>query len=162
MTESLWDLTFNKISEKSTENLISIIREQTVTLKNDTNGKIKAKFGEIKDVSIGSTVGRLALSLKKEIVEGEDTASLKNGNADFKDKRYGFEIFNEEYKFRIFEISISLEYPVVIILDEGVADYMDIGSNEINIESDEHLKQVLKEIFTSKKVKSILAKLLTD
>ena len=63
MTESLWDLTFNKISEKSTENLISIIREQTVTLKNDTNGKIKAKFGEIKDVSIGSTVGRPSVSL---------------------------------------------------------------------------------------------------
>ena len=102
------------------------------------------------------------LSVLKSEYPNRLAERYKLGNADFKDKRYGFEIFNEEYKFRIFEISISLEYPVVIILDEGVADYMDIGSNEINIESDEHLKQVLKEIFTSKKVKSILAKLLTD
>lgn len=169
MNNNLWDIPTLNHNDNSTENVVILIKEQTDFLKQITNSKVYAKFGKIKNVGLGHSIAAIALKTSdREIIEGENTDELEDANSLYKAQRYGFELYNSNYKFRIFELVLSPLYPIKLIADEGVAQEIkenclytfSSSRNYIEIKSDEELIEYLKIIFTSRKVKFIIQKML--
>lgn len=85
------------------------------------------------------------------------------------DKRYGFEICTEKYRFRLFELRMTPIYPVEIIIDEGICK--NIGKtlariaipmekfNHFIINDEETFCDVLENILQDKKVHYIIDEL---
>ena len=167
MNSNLWQLNNeNEINE--TDNVVSIIKEQAAYLKDITNGAVKAKFGKIKTVGIAETLAALSAATKgKEVVEGDNTSELSDANSLYMSTRYGFEIFNLEYKFRIFELVLSPSYPISIIPDEDISkELVEEGSRiiinktKISVKSDDELLNSLAQLFSSRKVRFIIQKMI--
>lgn len=165
---NLWDIPSADTFEDTTDNIKGILKRQAEYLKNGTNGKVKAKFNKIVDLKSGLSSVIAALSWSK--TEDDEINNLQNANELYSSQRYGFEIYNDSFKFRIFEMNLSPLYPVSIYLDEGVLEDsgatllgMSIQSgkyaNEFKVTSDNELKECLQIVFSSKKVKYILYRL---
>lgn len=151
----------------STENVIEIMRQQGRHLKEGTKGKVFGKFSKIK--SVMDNIGGLTTAISLFVSEDEETSQLADANKLYENQRYGFEIYNQAYKFRIFEITLSPLYPIIISVDEGVLEdtkgelgyYLESGNRETQyvVKSDSELLEGLKIIFSSKKVRYILYKM---
>lgn len=165
--ENLWDVPSVDILGDSTENVMVIMKQQAQYLKENTNGKVMGKFSRIKNIMVN--IAGLAATLSSEITDDNEINNLSDANNLYKSQKYGFEIYNQTYKFRIFEMSLSPLYPISVMIDEGVLeDTQDSLSNCIEkgstntafiIRSDNELLECLKIVFSSKKVKYILYKL---
>lgn len=165
--ENLWDVPSVDILGDSTENVMVIMKQQAQYLKEDTNGKVRGKFSRIKNIM--ANIAGLAATLSSEITDDNEINNLSDANNLYKSQKYGFEIYNQTYKFRIFEMSLSPLYPISVMIDEGVLeDTQESLSNCIEkgstntafiIRSDNELLECLKIVFSSKKVKYILYKL---
>lgn len=165
--ENLWDVPSVDILGDSTENVMVIMKQQAQYLKEDTNGKVMGKFSRIKNIMVN--IAGLAATLSSEITDDNEINNLSDANNLYKSQKYGFEIYNQTYKFRIFEMSLSPLYPISVMIDEGVLeDTQESLSNCIEkgstntafiIRSDNELLECLKIVFSSKKVKYILYKL---
>lgn len=165
--ENLWDVPSVDILGDSTENVMVIMKQQAQYLKENTNGKVMGKFSRIKNIMVN--IAGLAPTLSSEITDDNEINNLSDANNLYKSQKYGFEIYNQTYKFRIFEMSLSPLYPISVMIDEGVLeDTQESLSNCIEkgstntafiIRSDNELLECLKIVFSSKKVKYILYKL---
>ncbi len=165
--ENLWDVPSVDILGDSTENVMVIMKQQAQYLKENTNGKVMGKFSRIKNIMVN--IAGLAATLSSEITDDNEINNLSDANNLYKSQKYGFEIYNQTYKFRIFEMSLSPLYPISVMIDEGVLeDTQESLSNCIEkgstntafiIRSDNELLECLKIVFSSKKVKYILYKL---
>ena len=168
--DNLWDIPSDNEDLNSTDNIYDIMRDQSQYLKKNTNGRIFGKFSKIKKVNPLSTMGIVLNAFStKEILQNDDSNSLLDANELYSNQKYGFEIYNDSYKFRVFEMIISPVYPAHIIIDEGIIEniedsilsYSEKGkeANHYIIGSDDDLIGCLRLIFSSKKVKYILFKL---
>lgn len=168
--ENLWVIPSTNDEINKTDNIFEIVRQQGQYLKEHTNGKIFGKFAKIKKVSPLSTMGAVLSTLAtREVLQNDDSNALIDANDFYVDQKYGFEIYNNTYKFRVFEMIISPVYPAHIIIDEGITEYIEAElisfvekgkeANHYIFESDESLIECLRLIFSSKKVKYILYKL---
>ncbi|WP_373219149.1 TOPRIM nucleotidyl transferase/hydrolase domain-containing protein [Ruminococcus sp. 5_1_39BFAA] len=162
---------------KYTDNIHRIMEEQCKYLFQYTKGKIFAVFGEIKmDGSMFAVVSAMANAFKgvsgtvlQETVAEASTRDLIDANAMYFDKRYGFEICTEKYRFRLFELRMTPIYPVEIIVDEGICK--NIGNtlsriaipmekfNRFKISDEDTFCNVLQEILQDKKVRYIIGEL---
>ena len=161
-----------------TDNIHKIMAEQCNYLFQFTQGKIFAVFGEIKnDDSIYTIAKSMSIMFKgvsgipgsQETVAGLSTKNLIDANEMYFDKRYGFEICTEKYRFRLFELRITPIYPVKIIVDEGICK--NIGNtlarisipmekaNQFKINNEETFCNVLQAILQDKKVHYIIGEL---
>lgn len=97
------------------------------------------------------------------------TKNLIDANDMYFDEHYGFEICTEKYRYRLFELRLTLIYPVEIIVDEGICE--NIGSTlariSVPMEKFNHFKINDEEIFCNvpqcvlqdKKVRYIIGEL---
>lgn len=168
--DNLWTISSDYEELNPTDNIYEIMKQQGQYLKEITNGKIFGKFSKIKKVNSLSAIDAVLTAFStKEVLQNHDSNALEDANELYSDQKYGFEIYNTTYKFRVFEMIISPVYPAHIIIDEGVTaniedeivSFSDKGkdANHYIINSDEELLGCLRLIFSSKKVKFLLYKL---
>lgn len=163
---------------KYTEKIYEIMEEQCKYLAQYTKGKVFAVFGEIKiDGSLIAVAkamsnvfrGVAGITGLQETVAETSTKDLINANSMYYDKRYGFEICTEKYRFRLFELRMTPVYPVEIIIDEGICK--NIGKtldriagqgekhNHFTINDEAVYCDVLQYILQDKKVHYIISEL---
>lgn len=163
---------------KYTDNIHIIMEEQCKYLEEYSKGKVFAIFDEIEnDGPMFRTLVNLPDTLKnissitglQEIVGEISTKDLIDANVLYFNKRYGFEICTNKYRFRLFEIRMTPLYPVEIIVDEGIC--YNIGktlarisislekSNHFRINDEETFCNVLQNILQDKKVHYIIHEL---
>lgn len=166
--QNLWDTTAFGKFDNTTDNIIEIMREQAQYLKNGTEGKVLARFRKIKRVTTNLAEAFSALTI--DITEEQEANPLKDANSLYTSQRYGFEIYNPDYKFRVFELDLLPIYPVSVHFDEGVLEdtrsnlvlngIEDVdGKTRFVIKSDDEFMGSLRIVFSSKKIKYILYKL---
>lgn len=161
-----------------TDNIPEIMDAQCKYLFQYTKGQIFAVFGEIKiDGSMLAIAKSMANIFKSvsgvnewhETIAESSTKNLIDASDMYFDKRYGFEICTEKYRFRLFELRITPLYPVEIIIDEGICKNIEntLSSIAISMEKFNHFKiideetfcDVLKVILQNKKVRYIISEL---
>lgn len=163
---------------KYTDNIHIIMEEQSKYLFQYTNGKLFAVFGEIKVNGSMFAVARAMTNVFKgvsgiteihETVAESSTKDLIDANDMYFDKRYGFEICTEKYRFRLFELRMTPIYPVEIIVDEGICK--NVGNtlariavpmekfNHFKINDDETFGDILKVVLQDRKVRYIIGEL---
>lgn len=168
--KNLWDIPATNTEMNSTDNIFTIMKAQCTYLKDGTQNKVSGKFCKIKKINPLSTMAHVLSSIAPhEVLQNDDTANLKDANELYKNQKYGFEIYNTTYKFRIFEMLIEPTYPIHMIIDEGVVSNIENDilhcaekgtyENCYLIDSDNTLLECLKLIFSCKKVKFILYKM---
>ena len=183
--ENLWGVDSNEeFGHLSfTDNIVSIMRDQCQYLKKITNNKVFGKFARIKMVSPLISSGSLQAltefskvmaeySPQEVVGENDGTAQLKDANVLYDENRYGFEIYNHSYKFRVFELQMEPVYPVSIVLDEGInnsvkdafsnMEIKSIKDNKYLVPSDEVFMDFLRSILNSKKIKMIIYRMNND
>lgn len=178
MCESLWEFDEGFSNPKITDNINEIMKTQCNSLKEKTNGKVFAKFARIKRInpfvlaaqSMASESKLIKLSTNKEMIGDTDTTDYIDANTLYQKSKYGFEIYNKTYRFRVFELEMEPIYPLEMTLDEGISDDIrglidstmeDSVYNKYIIESEEEFLRYLKIILGSKKVKYIVNRLLS-
>lgn len=163
---------------KYTDNIHRIMEEQCKYLFQYTKGKIFAVFGEIKIDGSMHVVAKAMSNVFKgvsgitgiqETVAESSTKHLIDANDMYFDKRYGFEICTEKYRFRLFELRMTPIYPIEIIIDEGICK--NIGNklariaipmekfNHFKISDEETFCDVLQGVLQDKKVCYIIGEL---
>lgn len=183
--ENLWGVENNSELENLsfTDNIVNIMRDQCQYLKRITDNKVFAKFARIKMISpLSSSVSFQALtefskalsmySPREVIGDDIDTAQLIDANVLYDESRYGFEIYNHSYKFRVFELQMEPVYPVSIVLDEGINEsvkdtLLNMGikpteENKYSVSSDEVFMDFLRIVLNSKKIKMIVYRMSKD
>ena len=163
MKEDLWpDIIDDKLQDN---NSIRIIKEQSKFLENKTEGLVKASFKKSKYVTALEGAlkkyGEISKKLIGETVEKEEDEELLNKedfNDRFIDKEYNFTIYNANYKFRVFSLLYREEYPIYLLADAGINEELKI-EYKYTISTDEDLKELLKRILGSNKVKIIVSRM---
>ena len=164
---------------KYTTNIHNIMNEQCQYLFQYSKGKIFAIFGEVRiDGSMFRTLVNVPDMLKniasitnfQETIGEISTKDLIDVSALYSEKRYGFEICTNKYRFRLFEIWMKPLYPVEIIIDEGICKNIantlakiSVPIEEKNhymIDDEESFCNVLQIILQDKKVRYIIHELL--
>ncbi len=167
---------FGSIFDDAANNLVEenltydILQEQARLIKTKTNGLIKCTFsliehkasayGAFKTMSIlSATLAKSGISqeevLDDELVGKEDINSLT------KERSYKFELYNDNYRFRIFTFKYCELFPVYMCVDEGIREELNL-SKEIKIDSNQDLKDVFIKVFKSKKLSSIITKMMNE
>lgn len=165
---SVFDDVANNIVE---ENLTyDILQEQARLIKNKTNGLIKCTFSLIEHKSsalmpfeaisnLSETLAKSGIS-QEEILDDE-LVGKKDINSLTREHIYKFELYNDNYRFRIFKFKYSELFPVYMCVDEGIREELNLPK-EIKIDSNQDLKNVFIKIFKSKKLSSIITKMMNE
>lgn len=159
MCENLWPDFSNETIEDN--NSLDILKNQARQLSKQTNGKVKASFSKI-EYSINysgvlKALGTMASSSSE--IEDNSLKEKKDANELYKKIKYKFEIYNDNYKFRIFVLNYKSEYPLTMDIDEDILSEISYTS-EGKISNDNQLKELLTEIFSCKKVKTIIVRMI--
>ena len=164
--ESLWP----KFDDCEVEdnNSIQILRAQASALRNETKNAVNATFSKMTykagPTSAIKSLGQMMSSMSSPVYEevlDEELEEKTDVNTLFKHTKYKFEIFNNEYRFRLFVLNYSELYPISLEVDGGILEDI-LYSNNSPISSDDELKSVIKDIFSSKKVHTVVAKMLQE
>ena len=160
---SLWPNFENEGLEDN--NAITILREQAKAIKSETDGRVRATFSKIQYKSGMITTVKAFSQMAASIgvpVEDEPEEDLKDKtdiNVLFDSTRYRFEIYNSEYRFRLFILNYSELFPISLIVDEGISKEISYNNNE-SISSNSELEYILSEIFGSQKVRTVVSKMI--
>ena len=183
--ENLWGIENNAELENLsfTNNIVNIMKDQCQYLKKITGNKVFAKFARIKMISPLSSVASVLLqtefsktismySPKEAVGDDNNTVQLKDANVLYDECRYGFEVYNHSYKFRVFELQMEPVYPVSIVLDEGINEtiketLLNMGirlteDNKYSVSSDEVFMDFLRPVLNNKKIKMIIYRMSND
>lgn len=155
-----------------TDNIYEIMDEQCKYLFQYTKGKVFAVFDEIKFDNPMFEVAQSISDVYDKISGINNLMSSKNvidANSMYFDKRYGFEICTEKYRFRLFELRITPLYPIRISIDEGICKNIEEAISQIaipieknnyfQINNEEIFCKILQMILQDKKVRYIITKL---
>lgn len=176
---NLWEKALDAdIDEETTDLVIPFFRAQAEQLGSASNGKIGAVFEKtaVIDKEISHTLDYSAVAnavqVLPSLLQGKTTpqVDLKDANGLYENTSYSFEIRNNTYRFRMFELTIGPLFPIKMLVDEGIykdtqtqlANYSqpaDINSCNVLIFDYESIEKTFEELLTSKKVKYILHKL---
>lgn len=180
--DNLWGDSLEKGKLDLTDSVFDIMKQQCQYLKQKTNGRVLGKFSRIKKVTtpvapsmttaLETFISKTGTMGVTEVMEEDDMVKRQNADVLYREQKYGFEIYNNIYRFRIFEVSISPVYPIKLLLDEEIEEEISdsLGSFYWNDQSGEYLQvkneqallKCLKLIFTSKKVRFILYRMLQN
>ena len=163
--ESLWP----KFEEQELEqnNSIQILREQARAIKSETNGVVRATFSKMNYIHIPGatnalkTMGQVldAISPRYEEELEEELADKTDVNDLYSITKYKFELYNDEYRFRLFVLKHREMFPISLEVDEGITEDIQY-KNGSPISSNDDLKTVLREVFSSHKVRLVVSKML--
>lgn len=164
--ESLWP-DFNEISIEKNET-ISILREQAKAIRAATGNKVYGTFSKMSYKTVpadsigilGEMITSLSLPCREELFEAE-LANKKDANALYNKEKYKFEIYNEEYRFRLFVVNYCELFPITLEVDNGILNEIK-HSNNIEINTNDELKYIIREIFACKKVNTVISKMIQE
>lgn len=161
MCENLWPDFTNEIIEEN--NSLDILRNQARQLSKQTSGKVKASFSKIEySMNYSGVIKALStIASNSSEIEDDDLKEKKDANELYKTIKYKFEIYNDNYKFRIFVLNYKSEYPLTMDIDEDILSEITYTSNE-KISNDNQLKELLIDIFSCEKVKTIIIRMIQD
>ena len=156
-----------------------LIREAIDELETNTKHRIKGSLSKIEytktgyRVAINSLQGLFNLSqglfkdVSAESVESHNVEKIDEnfeGKEDINDfhelELYKFEIYTEKYHFRIFQVVNSIAFPVRIVVDEGIANELQMKSPGYEITSNTEMKNFLQKILGTNKVRNVVNQLL--
>lgn len=163
LMNDLWP-EFNNIDQEENNDSLNIIRDQARALGKKLDNKVKATFRKI---SYNKTVTGLASALSamatitastqpntEEILE-EDLQGKKDVSDLLRNEKYKFEIYNNNYRFRLFLYNYIAIYPNTIIIDENIAK--ELGEDiKVIINNDQELSNLLQAIFSSQRIRRII------
>jgi hypothetical protein len=162
--ESLWP----KFEEQELEqnDSIQILRDQARAIKSETNGVVRATFSKMNYKAgptsalktLGQVVSAMSSPFYEEVLE-EELADKTDVNALYLITKYKFELYNDEYRFRLFVLNHREMFPISLEVDEGICEDIQY-KNGSPISGNDELKTVLREIFSSYKVHSVVSKML--
>jgi len=153
----------------SENNSAKILRDQAKALDAITSGRVRATFSktDYKKVPINPDIDPDAFDMYVpfgyetiEVFE-DNLATKKDANALFVSEEYKFEIYNDTYRFRVFKVNCNIVYPISIILDSDIAKELKLDINQ-QIADDAALKELLKSVFSSKKLLTIINRIMQN
>ena len=145
---------------------VEILEEQAQLLSEKTGGKVRAKFYKVQYTpslqTFAETVSRVIGSQKVTEATDEDLVDKKDINLLYDYSKFYFELFNETYHFRVFTLKNRTIFPIQMVMDEGIWEELNFPLQEqpLEINGNEDLKDVVKQVFSSKKVISIVNRLM--
>ena len=161
-----------------TDNISGIMEAQAKYLFTYTQGKVFAVFDEMKiDGSLSDNISVMSNAMKvisgvvgfQQKVSKTSADELLDANSMYFDKRYGFEICTEKYRFRLFELRMKPIYPIEIIIDVGICENIKNEldkiaipmekSNQYILVDEECFCNVLQKILQDRKVHYIISEL---
>ena len=161
-----------------TDNISGIMEAQAKYLFTYTQGKVFAVFDEMKiDGSLSDNISVISNAMKvisgvvgfQQKVSKTSADELLDANSMYFDKRYGFEICTEKYRFRLFELRMKPIYPIEIIIDAGICENIKNEldkiaipmekSNQYILVDEECFCNVLQKILQDRKVHYIISEL---
>ena len=162
--ESLWPDFEENIIEQNRS--LQILKEQAREIKKKTNGKVNATFSKMeyrpgptnRIAEVGQMLSAFSSSTYEEILDKELESKI-DVNTLYRNIDYKFELYNDEYRFRLFVFHYSEMFPVSLKVDGGILEDVPYN-NGTPISSNDELESVLREIFSSKKVRSVVGKML--
>ena len=164
--ESLWPKF--EVYEIEKNDSIQILREQARAIKNETNGIVHATFSKMNYkeglTSAAKTLSQMAYALSTSCYEevlDEELSGKTDVNALYKITKYKFELYNSEYRFRLFVLNYREMFPISLVVDEGILEDIQY-KNDSPLSSNDDLKDVLRDIFSSYKVCSVVSKMLQE
>lgn len=146
---------------------VQILREQARSIQSSTKNKIRATFSKMSYKAgpfsaveqIGRVVNAMSSPVYEEILDDE-LQEKTDANTLFSTTQYKFEIFNDEYRFRLFVLNDSEMFPITLEVDGGILEEISY-QNKSKIESNEELKGILREIFSCGKLRKVVSKMLS-
>lgn len=174
--ENLWPESIDD-GYVSTNNIVAIMKQQAEYLKKKTNNNVFLRFSHIKSVTPITTMASVMSSLSvlteksvcSEYIGDVPVDKLKDANELYTQKQFGCEIYNHQYRFRLFEMSLPPLYPIEVVIDEGIVSdirgqYLadPFVENTLAIDNDNEFLEMLKSVFSSRKVIYILNRLMED
>lgn len=164
--ESLWPKFEKQDIERN--DTIQILREQAKCIKSDTQGLVHATFSKMYYKAgpastlktIGQVVSALSSPMYEEVLEAE-LDKKKDANDLYKITPYKFELYNDEYRFRLFVLNYREMFPITLDIDEGILEDIQY-KNGSPIFSNDELKNTIREVFSSFKVNSVVMKMLQN
>lgn len=162
--ESLWPDFEDQDVEQN--NSLQILRTQAREIKKKTNGKVNATFSKMEYIpgptsrisAVGKALSALSSPTYEEILD-EELANKVDVNTLYTRTDYKFELYNDEYRFRLFVLHYQEMFPVALRVDGGVLEDIQY-KNESPLSSNYELENTLREIFSSNKVRAVVAKML--
>lgn len=170
MSNDLWpEIVFNEDKEIEENRTLDILRQQAKAIKQKTKGVIRSSVSQIyysegiveviehiRDaISQNRVFTNEELELEKELENKQDI------NEVLKKTSYRFEIYTDYYRFRILQLLYSEDFPVEIILDEGIRNECNF-ERIITINNNAQLESVLKEAFNCNKMRRIINKMISS
>lgn len=130
--KNYWNINKDTLEDlEYTDNISGIMEAQAKYLFTYTQGKVFAVFDEMKiDGSLSDNISVMSNAMKvisgvvgfQQKVSKTSADELLDANSMYFDKRYGFEICTEKYRFRLFELRMKPIYPIEIIIDAGICE----------------------------------------
>lgn len=150
---------------------INILRTQARLLEKKTSGKVKATFSKIQyKIDNQPNSGRLAEALismtsvvgeKKVEIQDDELAGKTDVNELYNFQPYKFEIYNEQYRFRVFVLRNRMMFPIQLDVDEGIRSELNLPV-DIKIQSNSHLTEIVSNIFASHKLGTIVSQMMAE
>lgn len=152
--------------------VLDILREQARIIKEKTGGVIQSTVSIIEYSTYNKYVFQSltpfvsALSQFSQLTgtqteELEDELKSKQDiNEILKDTIYKFEVFNDYYRFRILKLINSIDFPVEIVIDEGISDECGFDRT-LEIKSNSEFSRVLQTILCSAKMRRVINRMVS-
>ena len=177
--KNYWNINKDTLEDlEYTDNISGIMEAQAKYLFTYTQGKVFAVFDEMKiDGSLSDNISVMSNAMKvisgvvgfQQKVSKTSADELLDANSMYFDKRYGFEICTEKYRFRFFELRMKPIYPIEIIIDAGICENIKNEldkiaipmekSNQYILVDEECFCNVLQKILQDRKVHYIISEL---
>ena len=177
--KNYWNINKDTLEDlEYTDNISGIMEAQAKYLFTYTQGKVFAVFDEMKiDGSLSDNISVMSNAMKvisgvvgfQQKVSKTSADELLDANSMYFDKRYGFEICTEKYRFRLFELRMKPIYPIEIIIDAGICENIKNEldkiaipmekSNQYILVDEECFCNVLQKILQDRKVHYIISEL---
>ena len=164
MNKDLWGEIKNETFEKN--EAIQLLRRQAKLIGEKTNQTVRGTFSKVEykpsplTKSANSAIDIILKASQSqqmtEITELEDKVDF---NSKYKQTNYKFEIFNTIYRFRLFTLVYSEEFPIKLLADEGICEELSLDRTEV-IKNNEKLERLVRKIFSCKKVKLIISRMM--
>lgn len=97
---------------------------------------------------------------KVEVLDDELTGKT-DANELYNFQPYKFEIYNEQYRFRVFVLRNRMMFPIQLDVDEGIRSELHLPT-DIKIQSNSDLSEVVSDIFASHKLGTIVAQMMAQ
>lgn len=176
-TENLWEDLFTSNDINTTDSFITIIDSYAQDLESASSNKVHARFTQIKITeSSPLQISQEYAQTVKSVIQGtkteKDQLSQKDANSLYDTNRYAFDIYGDEYKFRVFTADVGPVYPVHVKPDKDICHeveddlerFLDLYTESLNywINDDEAVHSFFKVIIKSRKMQFMVKRLSGD